>query len=144
MISWWWPSLVWPRGFRRVGKLVFSNPSKISPDISWLYSMIPTPDQHFTSSAFFQTRCNSFVLSLQPSIIAESKIIHFSIHGDFTLVRWIFHLNNGGWIGRDEFFKRGFRICEFSNCDGNGEANNNVSFRGNVFVLFGAQSIGVE
>lgn len=144
MISWWWPSLVWPRGFRRVGKLVFSNPSKISPDISWLYSMIPTPDQHFTSSAFFQTRCNSFVLSLQPSIIAESKIIHFSIHGDFTLVRWIFHLNNGGWIGRDEFFKRGFRICEFSNCDGNGEANNNVSSRGNVFVLFGAQSIGVE
>lgn len=144
MISWWWPSLVWPRGFRRVGKLVFSNPSKISPDISWLYSMIPTPDQHFTSSAFFQTRCNSFVLSLQPSIIAESKIIHFSIHGDFTLVRWIFHLNNGGWIGRDEFFKRGFRICEFSNCDGNGEANNNVSSKGNVFVLFGAQSIGVE
>lgn len=76
--------------------------------------------------------------------IAESKIIHFSIHGDFTLVRWIFHLNNGGWIGRDEFFKRGFRICEFSNCDGNGEANNNVSSKGNVFVLFGAQSIGVE
>lgn len=76
--------------------------------------------------------------------IAESKIIHFSIHGDFTLVRWIFHLNNGGWIGRDEFFKRGFRICEFSNCDGDGEANNNVSSRGNVFVLFGAQSIGVE
>lgn len=112
MISWWWPSLVWPRGFRRVGKLVFSNPSKISPDISWLYSMIPTPDQHFTSSAFFQTRCNSFVLSLQPSIIAESKIIHFSIHGDFTLVRWIFHLNNGGWIGRDEFFKR---VSEFVN-----------------------------
>ena len=44
--------------------------------------------------------------------IAESKIIHFSIHGDFTLVRWIFHLNNGGWIGRDEFFKR---VSEFVN-----------------------------
>lgn len=44
--------------------------------------------------------------------IAESKIIHFSIHGDFTLVRWIFHLNNGEWIGRDEFFKR---VSEFVN-----------------------------
>lgn len=117
------------------------RPSKISPDISWLYSMIPRPTQRFTSSAFFQTRCNSFVLSFQRwTSIAESKIIHFS-----TVIPSFgeFFISKG-----DEFFKR---VSEFANlriCESRWiEANNNVfpfSFRENVFVLFGAQSIGVE
>lgn len=73
------------------------RPSKISPDISWLYSMIPRPTQHFTSSAFFQTRCNSFVLSFQ-RLNQHRWIKNYPFfHGD-TFVRWIFHSNIGGWI----------------------------------------------